>query len=416
MTGTGTAEAGQNERPAHLARALNLPLAVLFGLGVTIGAGIYVLVGATAGRAGLHAPLAFVLAAIVMAPSAASFAELASRMPVSAGEAAYVRAGFRSEALAVAVGFMVIAIGIISAAAISRGSAGYVHDLVGLPLAVIVPLVVLAMGAIATWGILESVAFASLMTVIEIGGLVAIIAVGFTNSPDIVVRVPEIWTGAGSPTALAGILSAALLSFFAFIGFESLSNIAEEVKEPRRTLPRAIFITLLLATVLYILVAWVALAYVAQGELAASHAPLSLVFGRVTGASPKLISVIAVIATLNGIIAQMVMSSRVIYGMADRKLLPKALARVSPLTRTPLIATLLVIALVLALSMAAPLEHLADLTSRLTLVVFAAVNAALALLKLRGEPPPEGAFVVPTAVPVLGTLFCLALLAAGLVY
>lgn len=416
MTGTGTGEAVHREHPAHLARALNLPLAVLFGLGVTIGAGIYVLLGATAGRAGMHAPLAFALAAIVMAPSAASFAELASRMPVSAGEAAYVRAGFRAEWLAAAVGFMVIAIGIISAAAISRGSAGYIYELVPLPHALIVPLVVLAMGAIATWGILESVAFAGLMTLIEIGGLLTIVAVGFATSPDIVARVPEIWTGAASGPALAGILSATLLSFFAFIGFESLSNIAEEVKEPRKTLPRAIFITLLLATVLYILVAWVALAFVDRSELAATLAPLSLVFARVTGASPTVISIVAVIATLNGVIAQMVMASRVIYGMADRKLLPSALARVSPLTRTPILATVLVIALVLAFSMAAPLERLADLTSRLTLVIFAFVNAALTLIKVRGEPAPAGAFVVPAAVPVIGTLFCLALLAAGLVY
>ena len=87
-----------------LVRSLNLPLAVLFGLGVTIGAGIYVLIGATAGRSGMHAPIAFLLAALVMAPTAASFAELASRMPVSAGEAAYVRAGFGSDRLALFVG------------------------------------------------------------------------------------------------------------------------------------------------------------------------------------------------------------------------------------------------------------------------------------------------------------------------
>ena len=112
----------------ELVRALNLPLTVLFGLGVTVGAGIYVLIGATAGRAGMHAPLAFLLAAVVMAPTAATFAELASRMPVSAGEAAYVKAGFGSENLARLVGLMVIVVGIISAAAIAKGSAGYIQS------------------------------------------------------------------------------------------------------------------------------------------------------------------------------------------------------------------------------------------------------------------------------------------------
>lgn len=162
--------------PPALVRSLNLPLAVLFGLGVTIGAGIYVLIGATAGRAGMHAPLAFLLAGLVMAPTAASFAELASRMPVSAGEAAFVRAGFGSERLALLVGLMVIAVGIISAAAIAKGSAGYIREFVDLPTGITITAVVLLMGAIAAWGILQSVAIAGLMTVIEVGGLLLIIS------------------------------------------------------------------------------------------------------------------------------------------------------------------------------------------------------------------------------------------------
>ncbi len=165
LTGDGTPA----QKPG-LVRSLSLPLAVLFGLGVTIGAGIYVLIGATAGRAGMHAPLAFLIAALVMAPTAASFAELASRLPVSAGEAAYVGAGFRSEFLARGVGLMVIAVGIISAAAIAKGSAGYIREFVTLPAAAITAIVILAMGAVAAWGILLSVSVAALMTLIEIGG------------------------------------------------------------------------------------------------------------------------------------------------------------------------------------------------------------------------------------------------------
>lgn len=398
----------------RLARRIDLPLAVLFGLGVTIGAGIYVLLGATGGRAGMHAPLAFVIAALVMAPTAASFAELASRMPVSAGEAAYVRAGLRSEWLAIAVGFMVIALGIVSSAAISRGSAGYIRELVPLPIAAIVPAVVLVMGAIAVWGIVESLAVAGIMTLIEIAGLAAIILVGAASSPDLVTRLPEMWSGATTSTALAGIVSASLLGFFAFIGFEGLSNIAEEVKDPQRTLPRAIFITLILSTLLYVLVTWVALVAVPRQELASSLAPLSLVFDRVTGLSPVAISVIAVIATLNGIIAQMVMASRVIYGLADRGLLPSALAQVDQRTRTPVVATVIVVALVLLFALALPLEPLAEATARLTLVVFALVNAALAALKLRGEPAPAGAFTTPFPVPICGGILCVGLLLAGL--
>ncbi|HRD76048.1 MAG TPA: amino acid permease, partial [Hyphomicrobiaceae bacterium] len=328
-----------------LARRVTLPLAILFGLGVTIGAGIYVLIGAAAGRAGMHAPLAFVLAAIVMVPTAAAFAEFATRMPVSAGEAAYARAGFNSQALALLVGLMVIAVGILSAAAISRGSSGYIRELTGLPLALIVPLVVLAMGAITAIGIKESVGVAAVMTVIEIGGLLAIIVLGGSGNGQVVTRLPEIWTGLTNLPVLLGILSATLLAFFAFIGFEGLANIAEEVEAPERTLPLAIFWTLVLSTILYIAVVWVALIAVPRDELAAAEAPLSLVFKRVTSAPPVLITTIAIVATVNGIIAQMIMASRVVYGLADRGQLPKALASVHLASRSPRNAIAMVVVL-----------------------------------------------------------------------
>jgi basic amino acid/polyamine antiporter, APA family len=398
------------ENPA-LARRLTLPLAVLFGVGVTIGAGIYVLVGATAARAGMHAPLAFLLAALVMAPTAASFAELAGRMPVSAGEATYVRIGLGSERLGLIVGLLVITVGIISAAAISQGSAGYIRALFpGVPWALVIPLVVLLTGMVAAWGILESMAIAGLMTLIEIGGLLVIILVGARHAPDVVARLPELWQGLPNTSALSGVLSAMLLAFFAFIGFEGLANIAEEVKEPERTLPRAIFITLVLSTLLYVAVTWIALVTVPRAELTASRAPLSLVFERVTGASPVAISAISIVATVNGIIAQMVMASRVIYGLAEQGLLPAQLARVHPVTRTPILATAIVMVLVYVLAAVFPLEHLAEMTSRLTLIIFAFVNAALVQLKRTGRPAPAKAFVVPIMVPAIGFCLCVILL------
>lgn len=397
-----------------LVRSLTLPLAVLFGLGVTIGAGIYVLIGATAGRAGMHAPLAFLLAGLVMAPTAATFAEFASRMPVSAGEAAYVRAGFGSDRLALVIGLMVIAVGVISAAAIAKGSAGYIREFVNFSPAVIITGVVLLMGAVAAWGIMQSVAIAGVMTLIEIGGLLVIIFYGATTSTNLITHLPQIWSGLDNFAAVAGVLSASLLAFFAFIGFEGLANIAEEVKDPQRTLPKAIFLTLAISTVFYIVIVWIALVSVPRDELAAASAPLSLVFQRVTGASPIAISAIAVVATVNGIIALMVMASRVIYGMADRQMLPSGLARVSPMTRTPTNATALVVGTVLILALLFPLEGLAETTSRLTLVIFAFVNAALILLKRKAEPMPAGTFAVPIAVPIVGCVLCMLLLIGGL--
>jgi len=340
----------------RLRRALTLPLVVLYGLGVTIGAGIYVLTAATAARAGIHAPLAFVLAALVMAPSAGSFAELACRLPVSAGEAAYVRAGFRSNGLSLLVGLMVVAAGSVSAATVSVGSAGYIREFILLPDLVLIPLTIVAIGAIAAWGILESVTFAAIFTLIEIGGLVLVIAGGFASDPEILVRLPDVVPSLGDTAAWIGVASAGLLAFFAFIGFEDLVNIAEEVKRPERTLPRAIFLTLIITTLAYALVVSIGVQMVPPEELGRAKAPLSMIFERATGFSPAVITLIAIVATLNGGLINLIMAARVIYGLAKQNSLPAGLGRVNRITRTPLRATVLVTGIVLLFALAFPLE------------------------------------------------------------
>src|SRR5262245_28797920 len=223
-----------------LRRALTLSHAVLYGMGVTIGAGIYVLIGAAAARAGMQAPLAFVAAAILVGLTGASFAELGSRMPVAAGEAAYVRAAFGSDRIALAVGLLVIGIAVVAAAAISVGSAGYLGVFISLPEPILIAAVVASMGAIAAWGIKESVTFAAVTTLIEVGGLLLLIAVGAVNEPDLVSRLPEMLPLV-NPAALVGLIGAAHLAVFAFIGFEAVVNVAEEMHAPQQTLPRAIF-------------------------------------------------------------------------------------------------------------------------------------------------------------------------------
>lgn len=403
----------RGEQP-RLKRSLGLPLAVLYGLGVTIGAGIYVLIAPAAARAGMHAPLSFIIAALVMAPSAAAFAEFGSRLPQSAGEATYVRAGLKSDRLALLVGLLVIVAAVISAATVSRGASGYIHVFLDVPFAWIVVGVVLTMGAITAWGILESVSIAGVMTLIEIGGLMMIAFVGAADVPDLAARLPEAWTGLGDTAAWSGISSAVLLAFFAFTGFEGLANIAEEVKRPTRTLPLAIFLTLILVTVLYVVVVWVALIAVPLDELAKTKAPLSLVFERATGGSPAVITAISIIATINGIVVFMVMASRVLYGLAAQDLLPGLLGRVNATTRTPLYATALVVALTLVLAVFFPIEGLAEATARLALVIFAFVNSALIKLKLDRVPAAPDTFVVPFWVPVAGLVTSLGLLLSEL--
>ena len=390
--------------PVALKRALTLPLMVLYGLGVTIGAGIYVLLGATAGVAGIYAPLSFVIAALIMLPSACSFAELVGRLPVSAGEAAYARAGFRSDVLSLMIGLMVVLVGTVSAAAISVGSVGYVRQFIDLPMPVLVPIIVAAMTLIAAWGVMELVTFAAIMTVIEIGGLLLVIASGIGGSGEL----PE---NSAAPLADAtlfqigfAVMSGGVLAFFAFIGFEDLVNMAEETQQPATTMPRAIFLTLLISTALYILVAIVAVLNVPVVELAAAEAPLSVVFERTTGFPPAVISAIAIVATLNGVVIQIIMGARVIYGLAGQGNLPAFLGTISKLTRTPVIATVLIGVAVYALATLAPLRSLAEATSQITLTVFAVVNLALWNIKRRGDAAPSGIFMVPQWVPVAGFL------------
>ncbi|UUX51070.1 amino acid permease [Nisaea acidiphila] len=387
-----------------LKRSLSLPLVVLYGLGVTIGAGIYVLLGASAGRAGIHAPVAFLLAATAVLFSAISFAEMARRYPVSAGEAAYVQAGFGLGWLSTLVGLLVVAAGTISCATIALGSTGYIREFLDLPASTILLAVILLLGAIAAWGITESVLVAGLFTIVEIGALLAVIVAGLWTDPGIVTEIPKVLPAPGDAAALTGILSATLLCFFAFIGFEDIVNLAEEVKQPDRTLPRAIFITLALAALLYFSVTAIAVLSVPLDELAASPAPMSLVFERVSGLSPWTITLIAIVATLNGVVVQIVMASRVLYGLARQGSIPAVLGRVNRVTQTPLLATSLVIAIILVLALAFPLEPLAEMTSRIVLTTFTLVNASLLRLHLR-----DGA-LRRIWLPAAGCLTCLALL------
>lgn len=404
----------RGEAAPGLRRSLTLWHAVLYGLGVTIGAGIYVLIAPAAAQAGMSAPLAFALAAAVMGLTAASFAELACRMPVAAGEAAYASAGFRSKLAGTAVGLLVIAVAVGSGAAISIGAAGYIRAIFPAPEALVVTLVVLAMGAIAAWGIVESVTFAAIMTLIEVAGLLIIVAAGLLSGPETVTRLPEMIPPLSDAAAWSGLMTAGLLAVFAFIGFEGIVNVAEELKEPTRNLPRAIFITLALSALLYVLVVWVSVVAVAPAELARTKAPLALVFERLTGLSHRHMSAIAIVATLNGIIVQIILAARVAYGLARVGGLPSWLGRVSPWTRTPLIGTGLATVTILALALALPLEGLAEASSRLTLALFGLVNLALALLKRRETTPSAGIFVVPAAVPYAGCAVSFLFLVADL--
>ena len=403
----------QSKQDTRLKRGLTLPLLALYGLGTTIGAGIFVLVGEVAGLAGTQAPLAFLIAALMAAPTALSFGELAARFPFSAGEAVYVENGLRLKGLPLLVGLMVAFAGLVSAAAISQGFAGYLRVFVELPAPALTAGLIVLLAILAIWGIVESVTLAAILTVAEVGALVVIIAAGVD---DLAARPEKVAEMVSLPAAaLPGILAGGVLAFYAFIGFEDMVNVAEEVRDVERSLPRAIIITLIVTTLLYVLVAAVAVTVVGSGELAGSEAPLALVFERATGLGSAPISFVAVFAVVNGALVQIIMASRIFYGLSRLRHLPAVLGSVWMRTRTPVAATLLAAGMTMLFALTLPIVRLAEMTSFVTLSVFALVNAALVCLKRRHGPPPEG-FRVPVAVPVTGLLvsICFAAYQVGL--
>lgn len=395
-----------------LRRRLTLPLLVLYGTGITVGAGIYVLIGAVAGHAGIYTPWAFVLAAIVMALTIGSYVELSTRFPVSAGEAAYVKAAFGSSALSTFTGLFTVVVGLVSASTVTLGSVGYIKQFVDLPHELLIVAVVVFLGAVAAWGILESVILAGIFTLIEVGGLMAIVVMAAYSGVPVLTTltvVPPLELG-----VLSGIAFASLLAFFAFIGFEDLVNVVEEVKHPQRDLPRAMIWTLVISTALYVTIAAIAVTAVSIDRLVASSAPLSLVFREVAGVSPATISAIAVFATLNTVLAQMTLATRVIYGMSRQGDLPQLLGRVHAGTGTPLVATMIIVVIVIVLALTVSFEKLAESTSLATLLVFALVN--LSLLRIRSSQGRMSSphVTVPIWVPVLGLVTCLAMIASSL--
>ncbi len=398
-----------NDTP-QLRRVIGLPLLVLYGLGITIGAGIYVLIGTAAEQAGIYAPAAFLFAAFVMAFSALSFAEFSGRIPQSAGEAVYVDAGFGWNWLTLATGLLIVFAATVAGAAISLGCAGYVEQLVDLPRPVIVTVIVLAMGAIAAKGVQESVTFAGILTVIEILGLVVIVVAGFLVNPGMLKEIPTSLPPLNDGAALSGVFAAGLIAFFAFIGFDDVVNLVEETRNPSKTMPWAIIISLLAVTVIYFMVVFVAVQVLEISELSATDAPISLLFERLTGIPPFGIILIAIVATLNGVVIEIIMAARVMYGLGRKGRVPPWISQVNPTTRTPLNATILITVLMLVGALFVPLDFLVSLTSQIILFVFALVNIALVVVKLRRDPKPDGIFTVPLPVPLIGVVTCLALL------
>lgn len=393
------------DQPTPLLRSLSLLEISFYGIGTIVGAGIYVLLGKVVSESGMMAPWAFLLAAVVVCFSAASYAELSRRFPHSAGEPVYIVESLKSRHLGALVGYALVLGAIISAATITRGFTGYMGVFSHLPDWSMMTILIIILTAIALWGVKQSVTIAILTTVLELAGLLLIIVI---SGDDIKQRgidwsslIPEF-----STAEFTAITSGAFLAFFAFIGFEDMVHMAEEVKNPQTNLPLGIAIAVTVTTLLYATIAIVALQTVPLESLASSPAPMVLLVERNSDLPLQLMGAIGVVAMVNGILLQIIMVSRVFYGMAKRQLAPALLSSVCTATRTPIPATLLAGSLVLAFALWLPVTTLARATSCLILLVFTFVN--LSLLSLHYRERQRG--LLQLGLPATGTLLCIGFL------
>ncbi|WP_152187940.1 APC family permease [Georgenia satyanarayanai] len=394
----------------RLARRITPWLLFLFILGDVLGAGIYALVGELAAESGgvMWAPLTVALLMALL--TAASYAELVTKYPKAGGAAIFAQRAFKRPIVSFVVGFSMLAAGVTSAAGLSIAFAGdYLATFVDVPTQLAAPVFLVLLALLNARGIKESVRSNVVMTVIEVSGLVLVIVVvavavgGGQGEPGRLVELPP---GTGAGTA---VLAGALLAFYSFVGFEVSANVAEEVQDVSRVYPRALFGALGVAGVVYALIGIGSALIMPPEDLSGSSSPLlDVVEASGVGVPDWLFSVIALVAVANGALLTMIMSSRLVYGMADEGLLPSVLTTVLPNRRTPWLAIVVTTAVAAVLTIIGDLATLAETVVLLLLVVFVSTN--LAVLVLRKDTVDHDHFRTPRALPVLALITCAVLL------
>ena len=393
-----------------LVRTMGLFSLVVYGVGDMVGSGIYATIGTAAGTMGNAVWVGFVAAMVAALLTGLSYASIASRYPKAAGAAYVTHRAFGLVFLSYVVGLAVTASGLTSMATASNAFTDTLLKFTGdLPSWVIKVAFLVTLAAINFWGLTHSLWLNLLCTAVEVGGLVFIIIVGarFWGGVDYL-ETPA----PGGTLSVSLVMSATVLTFFAFIGFEDMLNVGEEVKDPRRTLPRGMILALIVVTVLYISIGITAVSVVPYSELAdtAKHgAALSQITRKAADWLPAWVfTAITLFAVANTALINYIMGSRLVYGMSRQGLVPAPLGRVHARRRTPHVAIGVLFVIVLALALSGGVKQLASSTSLLLLTVFCLVNASLIVLKLRpGEA--RGGFEVPIVIPALGSLVCAAL-------
>ena len=404
----------ENEKKPKLKRRISLFALTIYGVGNVLGAGIYALIGEVVGITGNLSWLAFILASITGALTGLSYAELSAMFPKSAAEFVYTEKAFKIRLLSFLIGWIIIFSGILSAATVALGFAGYLANLIGISpyfLVVIFAIILVVVVSLINFiGIRASTWTNIAFTLIEASGLILIIIIGMPSLGTVNYFVLPIGGSYGA------IFSAIALIFFAYIGFEDIVNVAEEAKEPSRNLPRAIIYSIIITTVLYCLTALSVISILPYTVIASSSAPLSDVASAVLGPIGGIImSFIALFATANTVLIMMIVTSRMMYGMARDKALPEGLSKISSKFRTPALAVLITMVLTLIPLFLGDIKTVADATVFGVLINFFLVNLSLLVLRKR-KPELERPFKLKpnirwvSIIALLGCIVCFGLL------
>lgn len=383
------------KKPIKLKRELNLFSLTIAGVGIILGAGIYALIGVAAGTTGPSIWLSFLIAAIVAAFTGLSYAELSTIFHSDASEYDYGETAFNPK-IGLFIGLLLIFSEIVSAATVSLGFAGYFSALINSPIVITAIAIIIVTSLINFYGIKESSSINIIATIIEALGLLVIITLGIKHLGSI--NLLEM------PHGFTGLLSGASLVFFAFIGFEAIVKLSEETKDPDRNVPRALILSLIISTMLYVLVAIAAVSILDWQTLASSGSPLADVAAASVGnVAFLIIAIIALFSTFNTVLMMLVTDARLVYGMAKEKGLPGFLAKVHEKTRTPYIAILVLMMVTILFALIGKIDTVAYITNASIFITFAMVNLSLIVLRYK-KPDLKRKFTVPLNIgkfPVL---------------
>ena len=369
-----------------LKKSLGFFALTMYGVGIILGAGIYALIGKATLLAGTSVWLSFVLGAILASFTGLSYAELSSAYPKASAEANYLKHAFKKDWLAFLTGWLVVAIGFVTAATVALGFAGYLASFVQLPIVLVAIALIILLSIVSFAGIDTSAKLNIVFTLIEALGIIIVIFLGipFFGKVDYF----QLSNGFG------GVLNATAIIFFAYIGFEAIAKLGEETIKPEKILPRALVASIIVSSILYILLSLSAVSILPTAELGKSSAPLMDVALKAGGANMGfLLGIMALIATLNTVLITLIVSSRMLYGLGTKHGLPKIVAAVHKKTKTPHIAILITALGSIAMLAVGEIDAIAKTTTFMTFLVFLAVNLALIFLRRKKEFLP--AFRMP---------------------